>query len=233
MIYCSTLQYIISYYSIKVRQMIVPMSIPFILVTLLIKKRDKPNTVVPIELINTIGTVFSVFFISIVLSGISPMICYPHPPGNGRSMIMGPSIVCSGFEGSWNKHTSMAMLGFLALLVAPLPFFAMTCYATWKYPSWIARYSPITSRRLQAFRFLFFRFKPSRYYYGVILLCRSFLVCLVPVVLSDDVSLQISFMVFFTSVFQTIRVPAACDALAHGNHEPDRRHPERHAGDNT
>jgi len=192
-------------FSYAVRQMIVPMSVPFILVTLLIKKRDKPNTVVPIELINTIGTVFSVFFISIVLSGISPMICYPHPPGNGRSMIMGPSIVCSGFEGSWNKHTSMAMLGFLALLVSPLPFFVMACYATWKYPSWIARYSPITNRRLQAFRFLFFRFKPSRYYYGVIMLCRSLLVCLVPVVLSDDVALQISFMVFFTCMFLIIQ----------------------------
>jgi len=44
-------------------------------------------------------------------------------------------------------------------------------------------------------RFLYCRFWPRRYYYGVVLLSRSLLICLVPVVIGDDVALQICVMV--------------------------------------
>merc|ERR1719382_1010795 len=55
-----------------------------------------------------------------------------------------------------------------------------------KYPRWITNPAGTNREQLMAFRFLFSRFTPGRYYYGVIMLKRSFIICLVPVILNGQ-----------------------------------------------
>jgi len=58
---------------------------------------------------------------------------------------------------------------------------------------------------LQGMRFLYFRFNPHRYFYGIFLLFRSIAICLVPVAFPDDVALQvltIGFVLCFATLLQ-------------------------------
>ena len=46
---------------------------------------------------NSVGSLFLLFFTAIVLSAITPLVCYKHPDGNGESMLSDAAILC--FEG--------------------------------------------------------------------------------------------------------------------------------------
>eukprot|EP00971_Amphidinium_carterae_P303525 6031260-Amphidinium_carterae.1 len=65
------------------RQLVAPVSIVLLLVTLSIKKHFKPQMVMFNEFVNTVGTLFNIFFISIIVSSVSPLVCYPHPGNSG------------------------------------------------------------------------------------------------------------------------------------------------------
>ena len=45
---------------------------------------------------------------------------------------------------------------------------------------------PSSTAKLQAMRFLFFRFNHTRYYYGLFILGRDMFICLVPAVFQDS-----------------------------------------------
>ena len=88
--------------SFAFRQLLPVLLIPVALITLLVKKHapkcGKSATPIWMELYNSLGTFFSVFFISILISALDPFICYEHPGDAGESVRSAPSLLC--FEGS-------------------------------------------------------------------------------------------------------------------------------------
>lgn len=184
------------------RQVIAPSSIPMIFLILLAKKRFlNPNTHVIPEGVNTIGTVFNIFYISICIAATAPFVCYKHPGGHARSMVSAASILCFSGEEN-NEHLYMVIVAILSLLAVPIPFLASSAYFVKKYPGYMRASGDKSSRHaLQAMRFLYFRYQPNRYYYGMIFLLRSLTICFVPVVIQNDVALQVCVMCAILLIF--------------------------------
>jgi len=184
------------------RLALAPLAVPCMLCTLLIKKYGprigKPRTRILVELSNAIGTMFSFFFISIVLSAMNPYICYKHPGSSGESMLSDPSLLC--FEGG--EHTSMIIISIIALLLVALPFLVFSAYGVIMYPRLIASHRGATL--LHAGRFLFLRYTPERYYFQVIILVRNLLLCIIPAVFRGQPSTQVLFMCMALSLYVII-----------------------------
>jgi hypothetical protein len=130
-------------------------------------------------------------------------------------MVSFVSVLC--FED--DRHDAMMAAGVLSLVLIPLPFVACACYFVWHYPRFLweatlrseqaSRFlldSTLRSQRaVQAGRFLCSKYCPHSYFYGVALLFRSLALCLVPVVIRDDVALQIlslAAVLFFSVLLQ-------------------------------
>merc|ERR1719428_1257406 len=102
------------------------------------------------------------------------MVCYSHPEGSGKSMKASASILC------WTEadHTQAVIIGVVAFVVLLLPFITMVAYATIMYPRWTAASATQRSAHLNAFRFLFFRFRAEVHYGGSMFLLRNLGICL-------------------------------------------------------
>jgi len=160
------------------RQLVAPCSLPFVLLILLIRRRFDGRTRVYAQMVNTVGSVFNVFFISIVLSALMPLVCFDHPGDSGRSVISQPAILCN-FE---ERHLQLTIIGCCALLAVPIPFFALVAYGVHMYPKRMKH--SFDDDFLQTYRFLFFRFTPQAYWFGSAIITRSLLTCLLPVVVT-------------------------------------------------
>lgn len=166
---------------------IAPFCAIFIYAIIAAKKRSIASVEVMVEFLNTIGTIFKVLFISLVMSTFAPIVCYSHPGREYQSMRTHASILC--FESP--EHSWMFALGMVVFLIVPVPFFAAACYCTWLFPVKTAHISDSSAVFLNATRFFFAKFEPSKYYYGICMLMRSLMICLVPVVVRDNLPLQV------------------------------------------
>ena len=173
-----------------VRQLVAPLSVPLILITIAMKKLTQQTTDTIVEFLNTLGSVFNLFFIAIILSALNPFICYDHPGDAGSSLYSNSSILCFDSQ----EHSHMVSIGIIAFIMVPMPFLVLVLYFTCMYPTYMATFSMKSVRMLNASRFLFFRFKPAGYYFGAIMCIRSLCICLVPVVISTSVATQIVVM---------------------------------------
>ncbi|CAK0804184.1 unnamed protein product, partial [Prorocentrum cordatum] len=197
------------------RQFVAPLAIPWIFATLLVKKHFDPQTRHVREAVNTIGTVFQVFFISIVLSATAPLVFYDHPNDAGSSLVSDPAVLY--FESS--DHYAMLAVGILAMAMVPLPFLSFVLYGTLMYPKYAVSVGADTHFfGFASFRFLFFRFKPSRYYYGLIMLVRNLLLCLVPVIIESDVAAQVIFTSILILATMVVQVELAPWKVAAANY---------------
>jgi len=169
---------------------IAPMCAALILTIIAIKHRSIKATTVWVEFVNTVGTIFKVLFISLVMSTFAPVVCYSHPDGQHQSMRSNPSVLC--FESP--EHSWMFGLGMVVFLLVPAPFFAAACYCTWLFPRKTARVSADSALYLNATRFFFAKFEPTKYYYGLCMLMRSLAICFVPVIIRDNLPLQVVFI---------------------------------------
>jgi len=167
------------------RQFTAPVSIPVVGTVLLLKRRfwDSEVQVVP-QTVNAVGTVFNVFFISILMTCLCPFVCYRHP-GNGGSSVVGQASILCWQEG---EHSSMVAVGMVTFALVPLPFLVSAAYGIRKYPAKVK--STHSKTFLLYCRFLFSRFNPETYYYSSVMLLRSFLITIVPVAF-QDVGVQI------------------------------------------
>jgi len=185
-----------------VRQCVALCAIPFIFVSLLGKKYApivrKPQTRVAVELANAVGTLYSLFFISIVISALNPFLCYKHPGDSGESVLSASSLLC--FDSG--EHTAMITISLIAMIAVPIPFMVLCSYGILMYPKHIAAHD--SSSFLHAMRFLFFRYKPQRYYFQIILLFRSLLVCLIPAILRGQPSTQVLFMCLVLFIYVAV-----------------------------
>jgi len=188
------------------RQLIAPMCVPFILLSVSIKKLFQRRTDIWMDFANATGTILQVFFISIVLSTTVPFICFQHPGDAGHSLVSANSVECS--KGPGSSYLNMVVISIVAMLLVPLPFVAYSVYGTLMYPRFI---SGMTTRSreeclgLNAFRFLFVRFRSERYFFGCVLLLRSLAICLVPVMVAEDSAIQIIFLSSILAAFTLIQ----------------------------
>jgi len=137
------------------------------------------------QMANSVGSLYSIFFISILISALEPFICYKHPGGSGQSMRSAPEVLCFADDPS---HMSLVMIGLTVLFAFPVPFLVMCGWASYMYPYYMVRSH--STNFLHGTRFLFLRVNPDRHYFQVLLLMRGLLLCLVPVVLSGKPSSQ-------------------------------------------
>ena len=78
-----------------------------------------------VDRINTIGAVYNMWVVSLVMSGFQPRICYGHPNQNGSSMLDNPDVL--GINSS--VHISIIIMALMAILVFILPFVALAFWA--------------------------------------------------------------------------------------------------------
>jgi len=136
---------------------------------------------------NATCQVWQALYISIVLVGLLPFQCYTHPNGES-SLTKFPAVVCGT-----SQHAALFVAGVLATVVYGVGFFSMCVIATLKAPA----QSATNDTFVRFFRFLLYRFRVDRWYWGTVLMVRSFLMALTPIVLPDLPNEQ---LVMYTTV---------------------------------
>ena len=169
----------------SVRQMLAPGCAVIVLIVVALKKvMRSQDTQYWVESINAVGTIYSMLFVSMVMSALQPWVCYDHPNQNGFSMLDSPGVLC--FDSS--EHTSMVTLGLIVILVIILPFVALVFWANLRYPVSVRRGR--SDAHIRTFRFLFFRYHAHYYLFSVVTLLRGLFVCLVAVVARGSPEVQ-------------------------------------------
>mmetsp|Transcript_57727 Transcript_57727/g.137381 ORF Transcript_57727/g.137381 Transcript_57727/m.137381 type:complete len:1425 (+) Transcript_57727:75-4349(+) len=194
-------------------QIIAPACLPVITLCVLVKRfyfKKVAKAGMLAEIANACGTIFSVFFIAVVISAVEPLICYPHPPGGGSSMTNEPAVLCWDTD---ERHHVMLFLALASFLLVPVNFLSACIYAVYKHPQFMAVNDDRQRWWLHSFRFLFFRFKPGCHMFGILLLLRNLVLCLIPAVLPGDmrgVQVAVLLAVLLTSgYYQTALAPFA------------------------
>ena len=136
---------------------------------------------------NVGGIVVFAFFISLTLAVLDPFQCRWNPDGSS-SMVSNPGILC--FNSS--EHIFLAVLASIGILCYPVSILSWTAYTVLKYPSRVQSGSGLVL--VHRHRFLFQRFKPQCYYYGLVLLLRNGLLALVPVAFGRIPGVQLQLM---------------------------------------
>lgn len=147
---------------------------------------------------NLVGLVMLVFYISITIAVVRPLHCIMNPNGTS-SMASNPAVVC------WedDEHTTLVILGVIGLILYPISIMAFIGHVTLRYPALIASGQGL--QVLVRYRFLFQRFKPNCYYWGICYVIRNFFISLAPVIFRDNAIWQVVFIqiVIITSVTLT------------------------------
>jgi len=184
------------------RQLIPPAAIVACFVMLLLKKRFLSKSIhVMVEFGNTVGAIGTVLFLSILQSVLSPFTCYYHPNGKA-SMTSSPSVLC--FEDP--VHAQLLAISTLSFVLTIVPFIAFAILGTARYKTFMVGVSSASGRWMHTYRWLFFRFVPERYYYGVLFLTRSLMISFVPIVVSKDFALQVMAMTVILIGFMLLQM---------------------------
>ncbi|CAK9062829.1 Metabotropic glutamate receptor 7 (mGluR7) [Durusdinium trenchii] len=136
---------------------------------------------------NLNGILLFALFITLTLAVLGPFQCLANPDGSS-SMAANPGVLC--FDSG--EHTGLVILSILGIIFYPFTILTWATYTTVKYPSRIN-----SGRGLQLvnrYRFLFQRFKPECYYYGLVLLWRNAFVALFPVLFVAVPEVQVVLM---------------------------------------
>ncbi|CAE7316306.1 grlE [Symbiodinium sp. CCMP2456] len=141
----------------------------------------------PDSVVNMCGLLFFAFFLSIALTSLIPFRCARNPDGS-TSMVSDPGIICYESE----EHAVLVALAVAGILSQPAVILAWTSHATFMYPSRVASGSGL--RQVHRHRFLFHRFKPESFYFGLVLLYRNGIVAVLPVLSVGIVELQVPVM---------------------------------------
>ena len=129
---------------------------------------------------------FMVFNIAVTSTVLEPFQCEQHPNGKW-TMQVHPSVLC--WE-SHDDHIRMLVAGALAFLFVPVFFLAACLFILNQFPK---RMKAGDSTFLQAYAFLFFRFRPSQRWYVLYQQLRNFSVALV--LLIPDAASQVLVLV--------------------------------------
>eukprot|EP00971_Amphidinium_carterae_P103344 2045766-Amphidinium_carterae.1 len=74
-------------------QLVAPCCVPVLALGAFIKRYaiKKCKVSMLADLVNSTGTIFSIFFMAVLLASIQPFVCYPHPGDTGSSMLSEPA----------------------------------------------------------------------------------------------------------------------------------------------
>jgi len=139
--------------------------------------------------LNGVGSVLTIFYITQTVAAFSPHSCYTHPNGK-RSMTWAPEVLCD----TDSEHASMVGVSVFGIIAYPVTIFVVTAYAVLKFP-----YAVIANnlRFVTRFGFIFHRWTPDRYWFGSIILVRNFLVAVLPILIpKSDYKLAILLVEF-------------------------------------
>mmetsp|Transcript_2405 Transcript_2405/g.5120 ORF Transcript_2405/g.5120 Transcript_2405/m.5120 type:complete len:1794 (-) Transcript_2405:193-5574(-) len=127
----------------------------------------------PKKLFNTFSTVVYAAYLLLILHALKPFRYIVHPFDGGKSLLFMPEI----FEGT-GEHQRMMVVGVSVIVLYCVPFAAACVWASWT----ISRSKHSSRRRwfLITFRFLFYKFRPHAYYWGIVILGRNALFALTP-----------------------------------------------------
>mmetsp|Transcript_7355 Transcript_7355/g.15929 ORF Transcript_7355/g.15929 Transcript_7355/m.15929 type:complete len:1136 (-) Transcript_7355:147-3554(-) len=120
---------------------------------------------------NTMGQMFQAFYIAIAMSCILALQCYSNPNGTS-SLAQHPYILCG--SGDHTPFLAFSIIGMVVYLFGFGAFYITACIVI-----------PGRSQRglvaIQAYRFIFFRFRPEYWYWGSVFLFRNLLLTLASV----------------------------------------------------
>ncbi|CAE7368350.1 Tg, partial [Symbiodinium sp. CCMP2592] len=160
--------------------------------------RHKPfNTV-----LNQCGVMIFAFFLSITRATLIPFQCVENPNGTS-SMMLHPGIICYQSE----EHALFAALSVVGVVTQPLAILVLATYVIFTYPSRVAGGKGL--RFSTRYRFLLHRFKPSSYYYGLVLLYRNAIIALLPTVLVGVPEVQVPLMGIMLLAVQNLSLQTA------------------------
>jgi hypothetical protein len=131
--------------------------------------------------VNSAGMLLCGFFAAFSLAAFAPFACYENPNGKW-TMQSQPNVICDAEEDS--VYGGLWFIGFLTFLLYPLGGLAFLCYTIKSGPK-----KSLDRLYLVRYRFLFFRFRPDRYYWMPCLLLRNTLIGF-PQVLFDEPQAQ-------------------------------------------
>lgn len=133
----------------------------------------------PLRCWNSAGLIFHTFFIGFVLHGVQPFILHQQPNGK-HSIRTLPGLVLETPE-----HVFFAAVGVLHLLFYGGGFIAYSIFACLQLR---ARARLGTARGIRAVlwhRFIYIKFRPSRFYWSVVQLARNTLLALIPAIFDE------------------------------------------------
>ena len=113
------------------------------------------------RLYNDQGLVIMVAYVSVTLSILLPFQCVLNPDDT-YTMATNPAMQC--FDTT--RHQVMLGFGVCFVLLYPITIFTLIGCVTYRYPALIA--SGYGLRLVRRYRFLFNRFKPESYFFGLI-----------------------------------------------------------------
>ena len=128
----------------------------------------------------TVGKIYQGLFVTMANLGLSPFMCYNHPNGQ-QSLLKYPNLLCQS-----SSHRIMEFAGAFVLLLC-LSHFVLCLWAICLAPTWSLK-SP---KRLTSIAFLMANFRPSTWWFGLVILLRGPLLSLAQVVAPDDEGLQL------------------------------------------
>jgi hypothetical protein len=158
------------------------------------------------NIINSVGMLFMVFFMTLTIVSLAPFQCLESPNGT-ESMSSNPSVLCN------NNYTFlvMALMGAGGVLVYTVFFSAWVLYITIQYPKMVS--SGQGARVIRRYRFLFQRFTSECYFYAPFYLLRSFLLAVLPVAFANSGQRQ---LIVFVMVLLMFGFPQALLKPWHG-----------------
>ena len=129
---------------------------------------------------NSAGTLLQAVFIMVLLHALAPFIAFDQPGGK-LSLLSHPHIIPGSPD-----HLRMVYIAVAQLVFYCGGFISLCCYACLKVHLAKQRRADLNDKDMKAlvhkWHFLFFRFKNARFYWGLVLLARSTLVAMVPVI---------------------------------------------------
>jgi len=122
---------------------------------------------------NTLGQVFQAFYIAIAMSCILAFQCYSSPNGT-QSLAQHPYVLCGSGD-----HTPFVVFGIVGISLYLVGFGVFYIWACTFLPQQSQQGMGLIS--VQAYRFIFYRFRPEYYFWGSVFLFRNLLLTLASV----------------------------------------------------
>eukprot|EP00931_Biecheleriopsis_adriatica_P048436 TRINITY_DN27982_c0_g1_i1.p1 TRINITY_DN27982_c0_g1~~TRINITY_DN27982_c0_g1_i1.p1 ORF type:complete len:1575 (+),score=273.60 TRINITY_DN27982_c0_g1_i1:585-4727(+) len=186
---------------ISLQLLVYPMFLAGLLLVWWCSKRCLQRRISGDAIINMSGVVAIALFMTLTLIALLPFQCTVSP-NDTYTMVTQPGVICY----TSTQHWFLVCFAIVGIAMYPVTIISTCVYATLKHPSYIRSGQGLLI--VGRYRFLFQRFSPERYYYGVLYLGRNAVLTLIPTVAVSWPGAQIVCMtiVLLTSMIAQIRL---------------------------